>query len=259
MMTWRQLRTERNTEFSKLAKDKLLSAAFFLEHGILTPKSFVFSKENLEKILEEFGEAVIKPTHGMGGKDVLLVEKADATPKDLDLTEFLVQQRVKTKFVDERTFDLRFLIQKEKGKHQNVGSYARVSQPGSFVTNLGQGGRAEDPDQILDLFFADKAASVWEACLELIDLCVKKLEEEVDFLEAGLDVSIDQSGVPYLIEMNSKPGSLGYKILAFSAEPGNYSGKEVSYPEALIQKRQACYERIQKNRLDALSAFIESL
>lgn len=122
---------------------------------------------------------------------------------------YLVQQGIPLFKVEECPVDFRILCLKGPGeKWRVVSSVARVSQSREqFVSNVARGGSLKSVDEVLTQF--DKASQrqtkrlLPELALEVSTIIDR--ETEGMYGELGIDLTIDNEGHPWIIEVNTKP------------------------------------------------------
>ncbi|WP_159881605.1 YheC/YheD family endospore coat-associated protein [Paenibacillus puerhi] len=206
----------------------------------LPPTERLRSTRRLIQWLEQYGEALLKPSGGSQGRGVLHLRQESRDPQTrytvrgrdahntsiargfADTTEllgwlrlliggrsYLVQRYLRLHSRSGGAFDVRALVQKNgAGRWQLTGLGVRLGQDGSLTSNLHGGGRVEAAAPWLSREFGEKRA---EAILaELTQLCIwvpEALEAGHGRLaEVGLDFGIDTDSRIWLLEANSKPG-----------------------------------------------------
>ena len=115
--------------------EKLCSMSFT---KFMPPTLFTKEIEEIEKFRKKYKKIVIKPTHGFGGNNIFLVTNKtnrSKISKYLNKNDHVMVQKFlpQIKHGDKRIFII-------DGKVK--GAIKRVPKKGSFVSNLGQGGRA---------------------------------------------------------------------------------------------------------------------
>ncbi|TFE30652.1 YheC/YheD family protein [Cohnella luojiensis] len=139
--------------------------------------------------------------------------------------EYLMQPMLDLTGNSGEPFDLRALMQKNgAGRWVLTGIAARQGAPGSVTANLHGGGTAAPAEKVLTLQFGEQRGSeLLQEMKRLSFLIVARLEQSFGrFAEIGLDYGVDQSGRPWFLEANSKPGR---------AAMGS-AGKEAAYASA---------------------------
>ncbi|MFP3847072.1 YheC/YheD family protein, partial [Priestia filamentosa] len=135
----------------------------------------------------------------------------------IDNQTYLVQQYIDLATIEGRPLDLRIIVQRNEHSEWVVtGKYAKVASLGYFTTNL-----ATDADVLAIEEAIEKSG--------LGHLNITKLLQDLDSIALktavklgdislhqriwGLDVGIDQKGRIFIIEVNSRPGTKGFRKL----------------------------------------------
>jgi len=177
-------------EVADLCQDKLKTYQKF--RGYI-PETRKASKENVERMLEEYGKVIIKPRYGSSGEGIHVVESLEDFEAS-DSENILVQKFIGDAGIPELDVegphDLRVLVVND----EVVGSYLRIPGEDSVLSNVAQGGSKN----YIDLEDIPKKA------LRRVKEVADELEEyrpviyTVDFMMA--------SGEPFVVELNSQPG-----------------------------------------------------
>lgn len=180
-------------DLEKICSDKFRTAQ---ELEDLSPKTLRASKENVKKILETHGKAVVKPRNDHGGNDVSIIDNiADYH----HIEEGIVQG-----FIDSSggipgteisgVHDLRVLVV----SGEPVKAYAR--EPGEgLVANVAMGGSMT----FLELKqLPDEAEDLYERVIERF--------EEYSPSFYSIDMVFDKDENAWLLECNTKPGLTVY-------------------------------------------------
>ncbi|WP_054974258.1 YheC/YheD family protein [Paenibacillus sp. A3] len=210
------------------------------------PKTFLYSPQALEQMIEKYDLVYVKPGNGTGGHSVLKITKTGggyrlqgrkksgrvvATPvmtkqrvirwvnrwvqaEKIRSGSFMVQQGLDLQLIPGRQADARLLIQKnEFGNWKVTGKVLRVGAENSPTTNLiyGDGKVLVFKTFIKARFGLDKAKKIELECEELAHRLMEVVEERFgSMVEFGLDVGIDVNGKVWLIEANPKPGHMAF-------------------------------------------------
>lgn len=180
-------------EVEKLCKDKLLAFERFPENH---PETREAALENVKQMLEKYSKVVVKPVSAHAGEGVEIIE---------DISEFEEEggERIVQQFIDsssgieqlgiEGVHDLRVVVVDGKP----VLSYIRQPKSG-FVANVAQGGSME-------------FVSLNDVPKEAMDI-VRKVTDvfEGENFVCGVDMIFDQDQRPWILELNSKPGTSFY-------------------------------------------------
>jgi glutathione synthase/RimK-type ligase-like ATP-grasp enzyme len=202
------------------------------------PKTALFRHPSLLiRWLNQQGKVMLKPEFGSHGKGVLLVTKHTSSEYTIQgrnmrnqrfteaftdlfslmqwLTSFigmrsyLIQDYLPLQTRSGEVYDIRVLVQKgSKGDWELTGMAARLGQPESITANLHGGGKGAAVLALLEeQFNPDQAKSIIHQINTLCRYIPPLLEQHFGRLaELGIDIGIDQSGLIWVIEVNSKPG-----------------------------------------------------
>jgi len=201
------------------------------------PETNLLNSENLQNMLNKYPVLFVKPGNGSLGYGIIKLKKNERgeinyvvnrgrgrlrtqaenagefikkTQKIRKDKQYIVQQGIDLALYRGSPFDIRIIYQKDgRGEWQISKKFVRVAAPGSSVSNLSSGGRAEPSKKVLKYLYARKE-SIEERNREIKTLChtvALTLEKSSNgiFGELGLDIGIDKKGHPWLIEVNSKP------------------------------------------------------
>lgn len=133
---------------------------------------------------------------------------------------FLVQPYYAFRDADNRPYDIRVLMQKDgSGLWMLTGMAARIGQPGTLTSNLHGGGVAQPAIDMLTSNFGQSAAErLYRKIHTISGHTAKNLEGSFGRLgELGMDFGIDQSGKPWLLEVNTKPGREAFRQIGDAA------------------------------------------
>ena len=115
--------------------EKLYSMEFL---KFMPPTIFSNNMVEIKKFLNKHKKAVIKPTHGYGGKNIFLVNETTSKNKIIKYIKKQGHIMVQKFLTQIRKGDKRIFIIDGKVK----GAIRRIPKKGSIVSNLGQGGKA---------------------------------------------------------------------------------------------------------------------
>ncbi|MDQ0338073.1 hypothetical protein J2S00_000856 [Caldalkalibacillus uzonensis] len=217
-------------ELFRLLKDESEAAAYLPRTQPLD------DKERLSEMIHEHRNVYLKPTRGKAGKGIFKACYDDAhgryvlffhqglKTKRLWTTSFqrlwsgfqklkidspyIIQQAIDLAQVEGCPFDIRTLIQKNKyGKWGVTGIGVRVAGTNRITTHVPQGGRIEDPDQVLpQVFTREQTEKIKTEVKHLALLVATELEQHYHHLgEMSLDIGVDSQGQLWLFEANAKP------------------------------------------------------
>ncbi|SMF90029.1 YheC/D like ATP-grasp [Paenibacillus uliginis N3/975] len=227
---------------SSTIKSKWKKTKWLLEESHLkqyVPATLPFSKGNLTSMLSSYSTVFFKPTSGSGGNNIIRIKKKDGgyqtqynTVKTTYTTQeklykglkrfagkkdFLLQKGIRLAKSNGKPFDIRVMVQKtNKGSWVSTGLFTKVGKPNKVATNYNQGGTVE-------YFNKTMARSEFNSIsIQQMEHKLKQLGVSVGhnfdrhykgFKELGLDVALDQSGKPWILEVNTRPQFYPLKAL----------------------------------------------
>lgn len=188
-------------------------------------------KENFDSLFQRFPQVIIKPFSSNRGQHVFLVKRLsnhqflltdDKQVKEVSKEylykktidsdrQWMVQQYVYSRTVDQRPFDIRVpMFRGKNGQWQSANMYARVGQ-GKLTSNLATGGESVDGYQFLMKQFSEALGKtlylkLQQAANNVVQALQNYYDFEIDAL--GCDFGIENEAI-YLFEVNSYPGLLG--------------------------------------------------
>ncbi|MCM3617008.1 YheC/YheD family protein [Sutcliffiella horikoshii] len=199
------------------------------------PETALFSATQLESWLENYSMVFLKPINGSQGKQIFKVCKTpdgyslDYSSLQQQITQtyssfhdlykrlsthtkkrqYIQQQGLNLLHLDGRPVDFRYLCHRtEDDRWQVTSSTARASKSGSFVSNLAQGGEMLSVNHVLSTQFTPKEMPQIRKHLKELALEVAReigAGSQGLFGELGIDLALDVSGHPWIIEVNTKP------------------------------------------------------
>ena len=202
----------------------------------LFPLTMSFNHGNLEVMLNNYGQVLIKPSHGSLGKGIIKI-KAQSNryylAKSSGPTQWhkynsidelytaikdkmrvndnsLLQRVVELCRYKGRIFDIRIQFQKDAASSWvTTGAAIRVASRGQFVTHIPNGGRAEAYNTVIRHVFPNPAVRAGiKDQLDYICSNVPVLLEErlgLNLAIVSMDIAIDPDGKLWILEVNSKP------------------------------------------------------
>ncbi|SDX00759.1 YheC/YheD family protein [Paenibacillus sp. CF384] len=223
---------------SKLEKTNVLLHSDELRQRI--PLTKVWSTSDLELMLNEFEMVYVKPDHGTFGNGVIRVEKtADHTytyqlgtklqsfasfetmarslGQVIKGRKYLIQQGIHLLTYDKKRFDVRVMVQHNlKQQWVTTGVIGRVSDPTKVVTNCHNGGTAMSFEKLMRSHLSTaQIASYQEWLAELGVATAHQMQTTYKGIkEIGLDLAIDQSFRPWILEVNTMPDPYIFRKLA---------------------------------------------
>lgn len=202
-----------------------------LKHYV--PNTEVFHDYTLELMLGKHDMVYLKPARGSGGKRIIRITKGEdgryhvrrgkrkprsfasikAVYKHLKKIVkkklYILQRGIRLEHTNGSPFDLRVMVQKDQNRvWKTTGLIAKIGSPGKVVNNYHQGGSLAPLDDTL----RGADYSGWE--IDRLESKLKRIgvhtgecfdQHRDGFRELGLDVAIDRSGKPWILEVNTRP------------------------------------------------------
>lgn len=148
---------------------------------------------------------------------------AFSSPEELDKAlikviqnrSYLIQKGIDLLKHKERPFDLRVLVQKNlEGSWETTGMLSRVAAPHKIITNYHSGGRIMSVRAVLEGHMnASEAASTMYELKTLGIVMARQLEKVYPGIkEIGLDVAIDSEYDLWVLEINTLPSIVVFKL-----------------------------------------------
>lgn len=192
----------------------------------------------LGKLMRKHSYLYLKPESGKAGKGIMTVKVhgGKSLPYRLKIQEnktsstyscsslqklwtriqkqsggeaYIAQQGIQLASVNERRFDLRALVQKNRrGYWELTGMGARLAGATSITTHVPRGGRIEDPEKLLTYSFNSEQAHKLLQKAKLAALTIARQIERASGQRLGemsMDLGVDSSGNLWFFEANSKP------------------------------------------------------
>jgi len=192
------------------AANKFATSLSLREAGIPTPRTTVTtSMEEALKALRSYGRAVSKPLFGYKGRDLVLMEESDekALRGILDRSGVVYLQE----YVESHPpRDIRVFVVGDEA----LGAIYRVAPPGTWISNLAQGGRAEPcpvADELGELAIgASEAAGTIYSGVDLLETPEGLMVIEVNGTPSGkgifqaLGIDVTEAIAGRLMELASK-------------------------------------------------------
>ena len=236
------------------------------------PQTTLFAPGRVLAMLRQHQLVYLKPGNGTGGKSILRIEKAGGafklTGRNRNLAvrharlsqatqverwvgtwvrterlkngNFIVQQGIDLASPTNRVADVRLLIQKdENGEWSVTGAGARVGVAGSATSNLHNGGKAVPFTTFLrQCFSEEQVREIFEECVRMAHEVVVVLEERYGrMMEFGLDIGVDRTGRPWLLEVNPKPGRDVFLQMGDKATYEQAIRRPIEYAKYLLREK----------------------
>lgn len=213
---------------SKWAKtEALLSHAQIAPH---IPPTRMFTRDNLNSMLNQHSMVVIKPVKGAGGHGVIKVSREggsfkysyysktnrfqsfDGLYRSLNAKRggrrYLIQKGIRLATIDGRPIDYRVKYVKQPEGHWSITAIVgRLAKPGLFVTNICRGGTLlSGAEGIRRSFSKGAVVSKKREMRTLTQLSTEVLESRFPGIgQLGFDFGIDTSGKLWIFEVNTRP------------------------------------------------------
>lgn len=190
--------------------------------------------DSLDRILEQYKVVYFKQARGYKAKGIIKVEKPDegykftyrlkgekviTNPSEVsdfinELNEgkkgknfYLVQQAITVKKYQNRPFDFRVVMQKDRSKQWNCsGIIARFGKRQSIATNFLLSGYALPCHDALKRVFKYTEKEIFIKQQEIINTCIdtcKALEKSIgNYGDLGIDVMVDENQKVWILEVN---------------------------------------------------------
>lgn len=221
---------------SKWVKTKVLLRNSKIKPHI--PDTRIFNRTTLKSMLGAYRMVYVKPVRGTQGKGVIKVER---TGKDFRYQEaikeyvfpnfkemlaslkretgtkrYLVQKGIPLLKYRGRRFDIRVMIQKNlKRRWEATGIVGRLGHPRKIVTNFHNGGKPMPIDTLLDPSLKPLQIRKLKKRLKRLGLKVaRQIGTKCPAVDAvGMDIGLDQSAYPNILEVNMRPDTLIFNAL----------------------------------------------
>jgi len=215
-------------------KSKWLKTKWLISDSRLkayVPKTLLFSKGNLEIMLNSFKTVYFKPTDGSGGAKIVKIQKRNhtynakhcITNKNFSSQHelyrwmksfagqrsFILQKGIALAKTDGKPFDIRVMVQKSnEGTWKTTAIFCKVGRPGKVATNYNQGGHLQFIGPTLaNAGYGKETQETIQSELRQMGTSVAHVFSRYSkgFKELGLDVAIDQQGRLWILEVNTRP------------------------------------------------------
>ncbi|RAP75611.1 YheC/YheD family protein [Paenibacillus montanisoli] len=212
---------------------KWAKTAALLSHGRIAPHippTRMFTKANLNNMLQVHGMVVIKPVRGAGGHGVIKVSKAagvykytyysrtssfgtfDGMYKSLLANKkarpYLIQKGIQLATIGGRPIDYRVkYVKQPTGEWRITAIVGRLAKPGLFVTNICRGGTLLSGSEGIRRSFSSGAVVSKKREMRLLTkLSTAVLEGRFPGIgQLGFDYGIDRRGKIWIFEVNTRP------------------------------------------------------
>ena len=199
----------------------------------LIPETQPFHQQAVRQMLNRMKMVYVKPVNGTFGKGVIRVEQVDGERlpyvfqsgerqyryrtfeamfrKLLSIKRrrpYLVQQGIELLKYRRRRFDLRLMVQKNtKREWESTGLIGRLAHPRKIVTNYHSGGTPMAVERLLGSCIRANQITSYKAYLMKLGVDVANAMEKKfpGIKELGIDIAIDTTGRPWILEVNTMP------------------------------------------------------
>lgn len=201
------------------------------------PETAVYDMNRLDNMLNKYGMVYVKPNVGTHGNGVMRVKRqkdasyewregviSQSFPSIQQLHahllsrtgkhKYLIQQGIDLLTHQDRIFDLRILVQRNpKNNWEVMYIFGRKAAPNKVVTNTNNGGTITSFSILMKSHLTNTSTRKLEQLLQQIGLNVaKELSAHYSGLkELGLDIALDKSLHPWILEVNTKPAINVYR------------------------------------------------
>jgi hypothetical protein len=198
----------------------------------------LMNADGLERMISRHGYLYLKPESGKAGKGIMTIKHLEERPLPYRLRiqedkksatyrcssiqklwsriqkqsggeAYIAQQGIRLAAFQDRRFDLRALVQKNRsGTWELTGLGARIAGASSITTHVPRGGRIEDPEKLLTCTFSREQAHRLLLKAKMAALLIAKQIERASGYRLGemsMDLGVDRQGNLWFFEANSKP------------------------------------------------------
>ena len=206
------------------------------------PPTIPFKRQkNVMRFVREFQRVYFKPIGGSKGNGIIYVKRSGgkygitylryhrpvsvivAGPEQLwrtlrQLTQgrlYIAQVAVPLARYKGRPFDIRVSMQKDaQGNWQVAGMAAKTAGLTRIATHLINGGHLVPIRSVLDYCFQERAGQLLQELIETMTRCSIEMERALGrpLVELGWDVAFDANGRCWILECNSRPGRVIFRL-----------------------------------------------
>lgn len=222
---------------SKWRKTKAIMQHESLQHYV--PRTVALNVNSLRTMLQHYGMVYIKPDKGSHGNGVIRIEKTNkiyryqlnkrvrefntyqalyhAIKMETRGTKYLVQKGIHLLTYNGRRFDLRIMVQlNPRRKWETTGIIGRVAAPRKIVTNYHSGGKLTPASRLIGKHVSKAALPTKLRSLHQLGVKAGKVMHRAfpGIRAIGLDIGMDHSLTPWILEINTRPDPYIFRQLA---------------------------------------------
>ncbi|MGN7765446.1 YheC/YheD family protein [Paenibacillus sp. 22594] len=218
-----------NAVQSKWIKTKLLLRNASIRPFI--PDTRKFNKGNLEQMIHSYGMIYVKPERGTYGNGVIRAEREErqgftyqyeekvrhfdtfeafhkSLAKKTGGRSYLIQKGIHLLKHNRRRFDIRVMVQlSPKGVWEATGIIGRLGHPQKIVTNYHSGGKPMAIETLLSTHLTSHRLGLLTEELNRLGtrMAAHMQKTYPRIRQIGVDVGLDRSLTPWIIEVNMNP------------------------------------------------------
>lgn len=225
---------EMKTSRAHAIRSKWRKTQVLLRHqGIkpFIPETRKYNKVSLTSMLEKYKMVYVKPDSGTFGKGVMRAEQDESQrfayqygekrwefknvealyksiSKQVGDQSYLIQKGVHLLRHQKRYSDIRVMVQRNaKGTWEATGIIGRLGHPRKIVTNYHNGGKPMALEELLKSHLSpSKQAELIKKLNTLgITIATQLQKTYPNFRQIGVDIGLDRSFTPWILEVNTKP------------------------------------------------------
>ncbi|MBJ6359714.1 YheC/YheD family protein [Paenibacillus sp. GCM10012307] len=206
------------------------------------PETARFNERQFRRLLDKYGDIVVKPNGGSRGRNVIrvfysgngrytihhenkqisvlgLTNAKQAVMRRISSENYIVQRRIRLATVNRQPFDVRVIVQRkaQSNKWEVTGKLAKLAGKGYIVTNLTRSGGSALPfskaiqKSSIENRFKKGLVSELNTVAVYSAHCLRSLYPKQRIY--GLDVGIDNKGFIWIIEANKHPSMSHFRKL----------------------------------------------